>query len=207
MVHDTHTADPASAGADARRTDTRERILATAAHLFGEKGFAETSIRDVADALDVTKAALYYHFASKDEIYQEIVSLPLAQLREAAMQPHDLTTPQGRAALVHELLDTLAQCPPHVKAVLRDMRTVQDISGTASSSGLIQEIADAFAKGLSGVTDVADANPAHRMRAFAAVSAAQASLEAYHVINPDCVTLRPEDVEQIATMVAKILED
>jgi AcrR family transcriptional regulator len=199
MVHDTGVTD-------ARRTDTRERILTTAAHLFGEKGFAETSIRDVAEALGVTKAALYYHFSSKDEIYQEIVSLPLAQLREVAMRPHDLTTPQGRAALVHQLLDTLAQCPPHVKALLRDTHTVQHMSGEATTSGLTQAIADAFAMGLSGVADVNDASPDHRLRAFAAVSAAQASLEAYHVIHPDCVSLEPEDLASIEAMVARVLE-
>ncbi|PKQ26267.1 MAG: hypothetical protein CVT64_04000 [Actinobacteria bacterium HGW-Actinobacteria-4] len=202
--------DSAKAGAsvaDARRTDTRERILVTAAQLFGEKGFAETSIRDVAEALGVTKAALYYHFTSKDEIYREIVSLPIAQLRALAMQPHDLTTREGRAILVHQLLETLAQCPPEVKAVLRDMRAVQDMSGEATSSGLVQEIADAFAKGLSRVADVRDAKPDHRLRAFAAVSAAQASLEAYHLIHPDCVSLDPEDIASIEAMVARVLED
>ena len=53
---------------DARRTDTRERILTVAARLFSEKGFNATSIRDIANELGVTKAALYYHFTSKEEI-------------------------------------------------------------------------------------------------------------------------------------------
>ena len=47
---------------------TRERILDVALDLFIEKGFDRTSLREIAEKLDVTKAALYYHFASKDDI-------------------------------------------------------------------------------------------------------------------------------------------
>jgi len=47
---------------------TRERILDVALDLFTEKGFDGTSLREIAEHLGVTKAALYYHFASKDDI-------------------------------------------------------------------------------------------------------------------------------------------
>ncbi len=47
---------------------TRERILDVALDLFTEKGFDGTSLREIAERLGVTKAALYYHFASKDDI-------------------------------------------------------------------------------------------------------------------------------------------
>lgn len=45
-----------------------EQILATAAELFGERGFDAVSLEDVAERLDVTKGSLYYYFASKDEL-------------------------------------------------------------------------------------------------------------------------------------------
>jgi AcrR family transcriptional regulator len=47
---------------------TRERILDAALDLFIEKGFDKTSLREIAEQLGVTKAALYYHFASKEDI-------------------------------------------------------------------------------------------------------------------------------------------
>lgn len=47
---------------------TRERILNVALDLFTEKGFDGASLREVAERLGVTKAAIYYHFASKDDI-------------------------------------------------------------------------------------------------------------------------------------------
>jgi len=48
--------------------DTRQRILDAALDLFIEQGFDGTSLRQIAEQLGVTKAALYYHFESKDDI-------------------------------------------------------------------------------------------------------------------------------------------
>ena len=53
--------------------DTRERILVVANELFIEQGYEGTSLREIADRLDITKAALYYHFRSKDEILQTLL--------------------------------------------------------------------------------------------------------------------------------------
>jgi AcrR family transcriptional regulator len=47
---------------------TRERILDVALDLFVEQGFDATSLRQIAESLGITKAALYYYFASKDDI-------------------------------------------------------------------------------------------------------------------------------------------
>ena len=56
-------------GVDAAITPTtRERILDVALDLFTEQGFDGTSLRQIAEQLGVTKAALYYHFTSKDDI-------------------------------------------------------------------------------------------------------------------------------------------
>jgi AcrR family transcriptional regulator len=48
--------------------DTRERILEVAMELFIQQGYEATSLRQISDRLGVTKAALYYHFQSKDEL-------------------------------------------------------------------------------------------------------------------------------------------
>ena len=44
------------------RSDTRARIQRVALELFAEQGYDKTSLREIAERLDVTKAALYYHF-------------------------------------------------------------------------------------------------------------------------------------------------
>ena len=47
---------------------TRDRILDIALDLFIEKGFDKSSLREIAEKLGFSKAAIYYHFASKDDI-------------------------------------------------------------------------------------------------------------------------------------------
>jgi AcrR family transcriptional regulator len=51
-----------------RRGDTRVKIQTTALSLFAEQGYEKTSLREIAERLGVTKAALYYHFKSKEDI-------------------------------------------------------------------------------------------------------------------------------------------
>jgi AcrR family transcriptional regulator len=46
----------------------REMLLKTAAHLFLERGFRQTSMNDLAKLLGISKPALYYYFPNKDEI-------------------------------------------------------------------------------------------------------------------------------------------
>jgi AcrR family transcriptional regulator len=64
-----NTAPSADAGQEG---STRERILDIALELFTERGYDKTSIRDIAERLGTTKAALYYHFKSKADILLEL---------------------------------------------------------------------------------------------------------------------------------------
>ncbi len=52
--------------------ETRERILAVALDLFGSHGYAATTIDDIALAAGVTKGAVYYWFADKDDLGREL---------------------------------------------------------------------------------------------------------------------------------------
>jgi AcrR family transcriptional regulator len=54
------------------RGETRERILDIALELFNEQGYDKTSLREIADRLGTTKAALYYHFERKSDILLEL---------------------------------------------------------------------------------------------------------------------------------------
>lgn len=51
---------------------TIERILSVAAKLFLEKGFDNTSMRDIANMAGVSKGAIYHHFQSKDAIFKAV---------------------------------------------------------------------------------------------------------------------------------------
>jgi AcrR family transcriptional regulator len=63
---------PSASQRRARGDQTRERILEVALELFNERGYDKTSLREIAERLDVTKAALYYHFARKEDILIEL---------------------------------------------------------------------------------------------------------------------------------------
>jgi AcrR family transcriptional regulator len=58
---------------DSRRTDTRDRILSVGLRLFAEQGYANTSLREIAEELGVTKAALYFHYKTKEDIVTGIL--------------------------------------------------------------------------------------------------------------------------------------
>ena len=66
--------------------DTRERILQTALALFAERGYAGTSMSDIAGALGLSKAALYRHYESKQAIFDSIVARMEARDREQALE-------------------------------------------------------------------------------------------------------------------------
>ncbi|MEV4416427.1 TetR family transcriptional regulator [Catellatospora sp. NPDC049609] len=62
---------------------TRERILAVAAALFAERGYRATSMQEIADRVGITKAALYYHFAAKEDVLHELTGPVLDDLENA----------------------------------------------------------------------------------------------------------------------------
>lgn len=52
---------------------TRKQILDASLRLFSDKGFARTSVRDIAQAAGITDAAIYYHFSSKRELFEALL--------------------------------------------------------------------------------------------------------------------------------------
>ena len=88
--------------------DTRDRILEAALDLFIERGYDRTSLREVAERVGVTKAALYYHFSSKQEIMRTLVQPLFDHLESLAAalttQPDLRTWGEGLAAIVEWIL-------------------------------------------------------------------------------------------------------
>src|ERR1700678_326588 len=87
-------------------TSTRARIQAVAVELFTEQGYDKTSLREIAERLDVTKAALYYHFKSKEDIIRSLIDDYFAQVDDLVQwgkqQPK---TPAMRTELLRRYLD------------------------------------------------------------------------------------------------------
>ena len=60
--------------AQASESSRRDELLAIAARLFAEKGFRNTTVRDIADAAGILSGSLYHHFDSKESMVDEILS-------------------------------------------------------------------------------------------------------------------------------------
>lgn len=112
-----------------RRGNTRQRIQDVALELFAEQGYEKTSLREIAERLEVTKAALYYHFKTKEEI---IVSLfedltkPIEDLIEwGRQQPHTLETKQE---IVRRYSQALSEAAPLFRFMQENQATVRELS-------------------------------------------------------------------------------
>lgn len=68
-----------------RSDDRQAQLLEIAGRLFAKNGFKGTSLRDIAEEANITKAALYYHFPNKEALYERIVLHGLEVLLEEVM--------------------------------------------------------------------------------------------------------------------------
>lgn len=67
--------------------DRTQEIYLLAAQMFVEKGVESTSLSDIANALNITKAGLYYYFESKQELVYRIVELGLDNVKNEVLDP------------------------------------------------------------------------------------------------------------------------
>lgn len=88
-----------------RRGSTRERILDVALQLFNEQGYDKTSLREIAEKLQVTKAALYYHFERKEDILLQLHLRLHALGRDVLDRLGNLDTAVDKTRAWAELLD------------------------------------------------------------------------------------------------------
>lgn len=82
------------------------RIIETALDLFGEHGISGTSLQMIADAIGVTKAAIYHQYRTKDEIVLAVAEVVLAGLEAAAVAAEaERSRLRSREVLVARMID------------------------------------------------------------------------------------------------------
>lgn len=102
--------------------ETRALIMRAASDLFWSRGYAAVSLGDIAAAVGITKATLYYHFSGKDAIYAAVMGHTLeaiaSAIREIARAP--VTLRERLRLLAHGFL---ANAPPGANhdAMMRDV--------------------------------------------------------------------------------------
>ncbi|WP_371772479.1 TetR/AcrR family transcriptional regulator [Streptomyces sp. NBC_01438] len=126
-----------------RRGNTRQRIQDVALELFAEQGYEKTSLREISEKLDVTKAALYYHFKTKEDILVSIfedLNRPVEELitwgRE---QPRTLET---RKEILARYSDALTTASPLFQFMQENQATVRDLSIGVTIKGRILALVD-----------------------------------------------------------------
>ena len=97
-------------GGPTGRAGTRQRILDIALDLFIAQGYDATSIRQIADGLGFSKASIYYHFASKQDILMAL-HFRLHQIGRDALGTIELpaTSPEAWMALLDQLINQILE--------------------------------------------------------------------------------------------------
>jgi len=87
--------------------NTRERILAAAARLFSERGYAGTTVRDIAAELGIANPSIYYHFKSKGDLLVALLAEPLKRVEVAAAEAAEMSGDARARRLIAGLLEAL----------------------------------------------------------------------------------------------------
>ncbi|GAB1510015.1 TetR/AcrR family transcriptional regulator [Actinophytocola sp. KF-1] len=144
--------------------DTRETIRAVALELFSTKGFEQTSLREIAERVGLTKASLYYHYPSKQALLLAVVEPVITGWRSIVDDTAGLERSPGTVrSVVEQCLDVFLR-NRSVAGIFQ-----RDAAGVAVVLGSLWD--DMMALGKRLVTWLAGPAPtsADRLRAIAAM--------------------------------------
>ncbi|MGD0685929.1 MAG: TetR/AcrR family transcriptional regulator [Streptosporangiaceae bacterium] len=122
------------------RGGTRARIQEVAVALFAEQGYEKTSLREIAERLDVTKAALYYHFKSKEDIVRSLVEDYYGQIDAlitwARAQPATAAT---RGEILRRYVGIVAEGDEVFRMLHQNQAAVTGLAAAKNRGGLFRE--------------------------------------------------------------------
>lgn len=139
---------PSQAGGPGGREhgeETRARIVETALQLIADHGFSATSTREISERLGFTKAALYYHFRTKEDLLAAIVAPAMEDLAALVERSAGAGTPAERRHLVEGYVDLVATHVDLIRVLANDP--------AARSSGVLsaaEPLYRRFTRALSG---------------------------------------------------------
>ncbi|WP_030490395.1 TetR/AcrR family transcriptional regulator [Micromonospora chokoriensis] len=178
---------------------TRERIKAVALELFTEQGYEKTSLREIAERLNVTKAALYYHFKSKDDIVASFVEDRLEQMDAltawAESQPATLAT---RRELISRYADTMfgGEMPSVMRFFEQNQTVLKSLASGQQMRGRMMNLAEALCRG--------DDSPVAQLRATLSLFAVHGSwfaLRAPHMTDDDRRKIALEVADELLAVI------
>ncbi len=107
------------------RTDAAERILTAAQRLFADHGYDGVSMRDIAEAADVSKANVFHHFKSKAELYRLILDEYTNEFRQllTLLRTNDGSIEQILTDFTDAYIQQLSARPEVARLILRQLLT------------------------------------------------------------------------------------
>ncbi|MEV0590852.1 TetR/AcrR family transcriptional regulator [Nonomuraea cavernae] len=168
--------------------DTRSRILAAAQELFAERGYANTSLADIAAAVGLTKTAVAYHFHPKDRLAAELLA-PAADDMLALLG----TDFDGRRMFVDALVHFMVRHRAVIRLVMEDLSGADD-APPGSPGEALRTFRDEILTRLTGPEPSAES----RLRGWAVLGALQ-----WGVVQT--MDLPAEQVEKVLTRAAQAI--
>lgn len=154
---------------DGPETPTRQRILDVAIDLFIEQGYDGTSLREIAERVGVTKAALYHHFAGKAEIVSAVLE-PFTDVQRTWLDGVDADpSDQQWAEALYEVIDWMVDNQRLFQLFERNREVFEALHAHGSEHQLMHERVDA-------VIGNPSTDPGRRIRMAAALGASVAMI-------------------------------
>jgi AcrR family transcriptional regulator len=174
----------AQMGAD-RYSQVQQRTIQAAMDLFGDRGVSGTSLQMIADALGVTKAAVYHQFKTKDALVLAVAEVGMAPLQEALEAAEaEPSRVRARALLLTRVIDLAVERRRWVHALQGDPVIVKLLT---SHEPLLDLVTRVYSLLLDD-----PANPAGQVRAAIVAAAIGGAIVNPIVAGLDDETLRTE---------------
>ena len=129
------------------RSKTRDEILAAAARLFASTGFKGTSLHDIAVEVGCSKAALLYHFDSKNAILTEMMAPAIRELSELGERLAGRTGDDARRAALEGFVDLVLRYRQEISVLYGDLPELLREPAFAHILGCTERLLEAFAGG------------------------------------------------------------
>lgn len=157
----------------------RERILEVALDRFAHHGISATSIQDVADHADVSKANVLYHFGSKDQLVDQALEPALNAMASLVdtMETAGVREEEARRAFVPIFVDFLLEHRQATHVVVSHPYLSADIASLARAQQLMARMATAVSQQTVGDLDRLRFGVAVSGATYALVSSGQLGVE------------------------------
>ncbi|HEY9335446.1 MAG TPA: helix-turn-helix domain-containing protein [Kribbella sp.] len=153
--------------------DTKAAIHRAAVDLFSSQGYDKTSLREIAEQVGITKASLYYHYSSKQELLRAIVGTFLDDVFAVLRKVEDLPwSPENERELLAAYVDVVIAHRSTGPTLMRDIAAV--LAAFGDDLDILIAQSRRFQLWLAGP----DPTPADRLRAAAAVETIGAAMSA-----------------------------